>query len=93
MTSARPNSTRRWSATTSTPPALVHGAIEEFAQELAYVTGRFLKTKAWAGTERIVVGGGFRQSRVGELAIARTDILLKADGVRRRPGADPLSPG
>src|ERR1700719_3720172 len=60
--------------------ALVHGAIEEFAQELAYVTGRFLKTKAWADTERIVVGGGFRQSRVGELAIARTDILLKAEG-------------
>ena len=26
--------------------ALVHGAIEEFAQELAYVTQRFLKTKA-----------------------------------------------
>jgi predicted NBD/HSP70 family sugar kinase len=61
--------------------ALVHGAIEEFAQELAYVTGRFLKTKAWADTERIVVGGGFRQSRVGELAIARTDILLKAEGL------------
>jgi predicted NBD/HSP70 family sugar kinase len=58
--------------------ALVHGAIEEFAQELAYVTQRFLKTKAWADTERIVVGGGFRQSRVGELAIARTDIILKA---------------
>src|SRR5882762_5809733 len=58
--------------------ALVHGAIEEFAGELAYVTGRFLKTKAWADTERIVVGGGFRQSRVGELAIARTDIILKA---------------
>src|SRR6478609_3762170 len=59
--------------------ALVHGAIEEFAQELAYVTGRFLKTKAWADTERIVVGGGFRQSRVGEIAIARTDLLLKAE--------------
>ena len=59
--------------------ALVHGAIEEFAQELAYVTGRFLKTKAWADTERIVVGGGFRQSRVGEIAIARTDIILKAE--------------
>src|SRR6476661_9570537 len=59
--------------------ALVHGAIEEFAQELAYVTGRFLKTKAWADTERIVVGGGFRQSRVGELAIARTDIILKSE--------------
>jgi len=59
--------------------ALVHGAIEEFAQELAYVTQRFLKTKAWADTQRIVVGGGFRESRVGELAIARTDILLKAE--------------
>src|SRR3982075_4696561 len=59
--------------------ALVPGAIEEFAQELAYVTRRFLKTKAWADTERIVVGGGFRQSRVGELAIGRTDILLKAE--------------
>jgi predicted NBD/HSP70 family sugar kinase len=62
--------------------ALVHGAIEEFAQELAYVTQRFLKTKAWADTQRIVVGGGFRQSRVGELAIARTDILLKAEGLK-----------
>ena len=59
--------------------ALVHGAIEEFAQELAYVTRRFLKTKAWADTERIVVGGGFRQSRVGEIAIARTNIILKAE--------------
>ena len=62
--------------------ALVHGAIEEFAQELAYVTGRFLKSKAWADTERIVVGGGFRQSRVGEIAIARTDIMLKAEGFK-----------
>ena len=62
--------------------ALVHGAIEEFAQEFARVTGRFLKTKAWADTERIVVGGGFRESRVGELAIARADIILKADGFK-----------
>ncbi len=60
--------------------AVVHGAIEEFAQELAHVTSRFLKTKAWADTECIVVGGGFRQSRVGELAIARTDLILKAEG-------------
>jgi predicted NBD/HSP70 family sugar kinase len=62
--------------------ALVHGAIEEFAQELAYVTERFLKSKAWADTERIVVGGGFRESRVGELAIARSDIILKAEGFK-----------
>jgi hypothetical protein len=62
--------------------ALVHGAIEEFARELAFVTQRFLKTKAWADTERIVVGGGFRDSRVGEIAIARTDIMLKAEGFK-----------
>ena len=62
--------------------ALVHGAIEEFAKELAYVTSRILKLKDWADTERIVVGGGFRQSRVGELAIARTDSLLKAEGIK-----------
>jgi predicted NBD/HSP70 family sugar kinase len=62
--------------------ALVHGALEDFAQQLAYVTGRFLKTKAWADTERIVVGGGFRQSRVGEIAIARADLILKAEGLK-----------
>ena len=59
--------------------AIVHSAIEDFAQELAYVTRRFLKTKAWAKTERIVVGGGFRESRMGELAIARTEIILKSE--------------
>src|SRR6266403_5633945 len=59
--------------------AVLHSAIEEFAQELAYVTRRFLKTKAWDKSERIVVGGGFRDSRLGELAIARTEIILKAE--------------
>ncbi|NVN85864.1 MAG: ROK family protein [Rhodopseudomonas sp.] len=62
--------------------ALLHSAIEDFAQELAFVTRRFLKTKAWADTESIVVGGGFRQSRIGELAIARTDIILKSEGLK-----------
>ena len=62
--------------------AVVHGAVEEFAQELAYVTQRFLKTKPWSDTQRIVVGGGFRQSRFGELAIARTDALVKAEGFK-----------
>src|SRR3954449_5544467 len=59
--------------------AVVHSAIEDFAQELAYVTRRFLKSKAWAKTERIVVGGGFRDSRLGELAIARTEIILMSE--------------
>jgi predicted NBD/HSP70 family sugar kinase len=46
------------------------------------VLRRFLKAKAWAGTERIVMGGGFRESRIGELAIARAGLILKADGVK-----------
>jgi predicted NBD/HSP70 family sugar kinase len=61
--------------------AVVHSAIEQFAQELAFVTRRFMKTKAWADTECIVVGGGFRQSRIGELAIARTHIILADEGI------------
>lgn len=60
--------------------ALVLGTVEEYAQELALVTQRFMKTKAWKGTEAIVVGGGFRLGRIGEIAIARADIILKADG-------------
>lgn len=61
---------------------VMHSAIEDFAQELALVTRRFLKLKAWRDTERIVIGGGFRASRVGELAIGRAAVILKADKVK-----------
>jgi predicted NBD/HSP70 family sugar kinase len=60
---------------------IVQGAIEDFAQELALVIRRFLKLKAWRDTERMVVGGGFRDSRVGELAIGRAAVILKADKI------------
>jgi len=60
---------------------VIHGAIEDFAQEFAQVIRRFLKLKEWRDTEAIVVGGGLRQSRIGELAIGRTSVLLKADGI------------
>lgn len=59
---------------------IIQGAIEDFANELSTVVIRFLKSKAWRDTERIVVGGGLRSSRVGELAIGRTSVLLKAAG-------------
>jgi ROK family len=62
--------------------AVVHSAIEDFALQLAHVTCRFLKTKAWEKTQRIVVGGGFRDSRLGEFAIARTEIVLKRDNFK-----------
>src|SRR5882757_6977013 len=60
---------------------IVQGAIEEFAGELAYVIRRFLKLKSWRETERIAIGGGFRASRVGELVIGRTAVMLKSDDV------------
>jgi predicted NBD/HSP70 family sugar kinase len=57
--------------------AVVQSAIETFAQQLSQVIKRFLRQKSWRDTECIVFGGGFRAGRVGELAIARTGILLK----------------
>lgn len=60
---------------------IIHSAVEEFAQEFAAVIRRFLRLKDWKETERIVVGGGLRQSRIGELVIGRAAIALKARGV------------
>jgi hypothetical protein len=61
--------------------ALVLGAIEGFSRDFADVIRKFMKDKSWSKTKRIVVGGGFRQRRVGELAIARTMMLLRNDEV------------
>ena len=66
---------------------IVHGAIEDFSQELALVIRRFLKLKGWKNTERIVVGGGFRASRVGELVIGRT--VGDPESRRRQDRSDP----
>jgi hypothetical protein len=62
--------------------AVVQSAIESFAQELTYVTQRFLKLKEWKEAERLVIGGGFAGSRVGELAIGRTSVLLKTEKIK-----------
>ncbi|HEY1961411.1 MAG TPA: hypothetical protein VGG69_03245 [Rhizomicrobium sp.] len=61
---------------------VVHAVVEDFAQELAFVIRRFLSEKTWQGTERIAIGGGMRAHRVGELAIGRAAILLKAADIR-----------
>jgi len=58
---------------------LVETVIEDFAQQLAHVIQRFMALKSWRGTTCIVVGGGLRGSRVGELTIARAAVLLKAN--------------
>ncbi len=56
---------------------VVLGTIEDFAQEFAKVIRRILRLDGWRGTRRIVVGGGLRASRVGELAIGRAAVLLR----------------
>jgi len=65
----------------STAAGVVHAVIEDFAQELAVIIRRFLRDKSWQETERIVLGGGLREHRIGELAIGRAAILLKADEI------------
>jgi predicted NBD/HSP70 family sugar kinase len=60
---------------------LIHGAIEEFAQQFALVIRHTLRTKGWRNTERIAVGGGMRDSQYGELIIGRTGVILKGEGI------------
>jgi predicted NBD/HSP70 family sugar kinase len=60
---------------------VVQSAIEEFAQQLKTVIRRFLRLKDWRDTECLIIGGGFRASRLGELAIGRCSALLKAEGL------------
>jgi predicted NBD/HSP70 family sugar kinase len=60
---------------------VVHAVVEDFAQDLAFIIRRFLREKSWRDTARIVIGGGMREHRVGELAIGRANIILKADDI------------
>lgn len=60
---------------------LVIGAIEDFANELAQVIARFLRHESWKGTQRIVIGGGMRSGRLGEMTIGRASVILKGEGV------------
>ena len=61
--------------------SLVQSAIEEFAQQLARVIRHFLRLKVWRDTECLVIGGGFSGSRLGELAVGRAGLILKADDI------------
>ncbi|HVR53506.1 MAG TPA: ROK family protein [Pseudorhodoferax sp.] len=54
---------------------IVRGAVEEFAIELTLVIERFMRQQAWRGVQRIVIGGGFPESEVGELAILQAAAL------------------
>jgi len=59
-------------------------------QELAYVTRRFLKTKGLGPIPNVSwsAGGFSAEPGSAKLAIARTDIILKAEGFQGRPDPD-----
>lgn len=61
---------------------LVQGAVEDFARGLTAVIRRILALPDWGGTQRVVVGGGSRSSRVCEAALGRAGMLLRAEGSR-----------
>lgn len=60
---------------------MLHGVIETFAIELAHVTRQFLREPSWKGVERVVVGGGFPESDVGERAILQASVILRSQRV------------
>lgn len=57
-------------------------SINEFSERLCYVIGRFMRHGQWSGVERIVIGGGFKESAIGRLAIRQTQRRLAAQGSR-----------
>jgi predicted NBD/HSP70 family sugar kinase len=63
----------------SASAGLILSVVEQFAQNIAQVVKSLFRLRAWRDVERIVVGGGFRDSRVGELAIGRANILVREE--------------
>jgi hypothetical protein len=61
---------------------LVKTAIDAFANEMAYVISRFLKTREWKGVQRIVIGGGFRKGKIGKQCFAKASQILASDGAK-----------
>ena len=59
---------------------LVHAAIEEFSIGLTQVIQRYLRQKSWRKVQRIVVGGGFPGSEVGERAVLQAAAMLHHAG-------------
>ncbi|GKS84534.1 ROK family protein [Acidovorax sp. SUPP1855] len=57
----------------------IEAASEDYALQLSHVVQCFLKHKTWRGVKRVIIGGGFHQSEVGERAIARAAEILKKE--------------
>jgi hypothetical protein len=51
--------------------AAIHAALEDYSEQLVRVIRRFLAHKSWEGVERVIIGGGLKQSEIGAHAIKR----------------------
>jgi predicted NBD/HSP70 family sugar kinase len=61
--------------------AAIHGALEDYAEQLARVIRRFLNQKSWKGVQRVIIGGGLKQSDIGVLAVEAVAKRLFRDDV------------
>jgi predicted NBD/HSP70 family sugar kinase len=61
--------------------AAIHGALEDYAEQLARVIRRFLSHKSWKGVQRVIIGGGLKQSDIGALAVEAVAKRLFRDDV------------
>jgi hypothetical protein len=60
---------------------IVRAAVEDYAGALAAVVRRFLLLSEWHGTQRVLIGGGLRSARIGEVAVSRAAAILRAEGL------------
>ena len=56
---------------------LIESAMDQFAADMAFVIGHFLKKPEWRGVERIAIGGGFSKGLLGDRTITKAAALLK----------------
>ncbi|WP_176463874.1 ROK family protein [Bordetella genomosp. 11] len=61
--------------------AAIHGALEDYAEQLARVIRRFLAQKSWKGVQRVIIGGGLKQSDIGARAVEAVAQRLFRDDV------------
>ena len=61
---------------------IVNAALDIFAGNLFDVLQRYRKTDEWRRVERIAIGGGFSDDRIGRIAVARAQARLHDEKIK-----------
>jgi hypothetical protein len=61
--------------------AAIQGALQDYAEQLGRVIRRFLNQESWKGVQRVIIGGGLKQSDIGTRAIETVAKRLFQDDV------------